>query len=381
MKMEHAWTTTIFKKSFTGCPSGSKYTVSNASVDIAEFLQLQKSGYPVVDARTPAEFQSGHIPGAINLPLFNDEERKVIGTIYKQNGREKAILHGLKFVGPRLKELAEYGLDISDSGEEHKVLIHCWRGGMRSSSLAWLFNLMGIRTCTLRRGYKTFRKYVTDTFQTPVPLTVLGGKTGSAKTLILGELQKQGEQVIDLEGLAYHRGSAFGAIYNMGQRGHVTQEQFENNLAMIMRACTPEKPVWIEDESRQVGSIVIPAGLWENMRSSRVMYLDIPRDIRTSYLVNQYGQDEVHLLKQSFTDIKKRLGDVRYQEALSAMESNDLHGACNIALDYYDRAYEFGLSKRQSSFIKKIKLETIDVAMVTGILLESVYEGNQINQI
>ena len=354
------------EKCCTKCLSLKIENVANQSLDILEFLQLQASGIPVLDVRTPAEFASGHIPGALNLPLFDDEERKIIGTIYKQVSREKAILQGLELVGPRMADLAKQGISHA---VEKKVLVHCWRGGMRSSSLAWLLNLMGIETLTLRRGYKNFRKYVLQTFTHPYQFTILGGKTGSAKTRFLAELQKRGEQMIDLEGLAFHRGSAFGAI---GQSQRQTQEQFENELAVKLRAFDPDKTIWIEDESRHVGSKIIPMEIWENMRHSRVLFLDFAQDVRIEYLKEEYGQiQNMEFLKKAFFDIKKRLGDVSYNDAIKALDSNDLTSACKIALDYYDKAYEYGLSKRDQYTIQKIKLDNLNIEFaVNQILME-----------
>jgi len=343
--------------------------VINEAVGIEEFLQGILSGCRVIDVRTPAEFASGHIPGAVNLPLFSNEERAVVGTTYKQVGRNKAILDGLKFVGPHLHELAKEGMALAETGAAQKkpLLVHCWRGGMRSSSMAWLLNMMEVQTRTLRRGYKGFRNHVLQTFTLPFHFIVLGGKTGSAKTQVLKALQNHGQQVVDLEGLAHHRGSAFGAI---GQKSTVTQEQFENELAVQLRAFDAEKPIWIEDESRHVGRSVIPLGVWEKMRSANVLYLDIPQQVRAQYLLSQYGfQDEVDFLGQAFVDIRKRLGDVNYHEAMAALGDQDLAKAGKIALDYYDRAYEYGLGKRDPATICRINIDSIDMESMAKILL------------
>lgn len=338
--------------------------MANKILDTGEFLERQFSGIPVLDVRTPAEFQSGHIPGAFNLPIFNNEERAIVGTIYKQASREKAILKGLELVGPRLGELAQEGIKIA---RDKTVLIHCWRGGMRSSSVAWLLGMMGVETFTLLKGYKNFRNYVLNTFDLPYKFNVLGGKTGSAKTLLLKELQKRGEQIIDLEGLASHRGSAFGGI---GYEKRPTQEQFENELAMKLRSLDPRKTIWLEDESRHVGSTIIPGAIWEKMRSTRVYFLDLPAKARVNYLLDQYGfQEDMDLLKKAFFDIKKRLGDARYTEAVKALEVNDLASACQIALDYYDKAYEYGLSKRDSGTITRIQADNLNVEIMVDRLL------------
>ena len=338
--------------------------MTNRIADIEEFLEIQFSGACVLDVRTPAEFNEGHIPLAVNLPLFSNDERKIIGTTYKQVSREKAILQALKFVGPELYNLAIKAMAFAG---KKQILIHCWRGGMRSSSVAWLLNMLGRETITLKRGYKAFRNYALKTFSFPYQFRILGGKTGSSKTLLLRELQKKGEQIIDLEGLAFHKGSAFGGI---GQDAHTTQEQFENDLAHALGSMNREKIIWLEDESRHVGRLVIPQFIWEKMRASPVVFLDIPQPVRVEYLKEQYGlQKEIAPLKNAFMDIKKRLGDVRYNDAVSALQNGDFGLACKIALDYYDRAYEFGLSKRNPDSIHKIHFETLDEKQIVEKLV------------
>lgn len=333
-------------------------------IDIDEFLNLKRSGICAIDVRTPAEFEYGHMPGAVNMPLFSNEERAAVGTTYKQAGRNKAILQGLKLAGPRLDELALQGMGHA---REKPALVYCWRGGMRSSSVAWLLNMVEVETCTLRKGYKNFRNYVLKTFDQPRKFVVLGGKTGSAKTRILDELEKKGEQVVDLEGLAFHRGSAFGAI---GQNEKITQEQFENEFAMKLRNLDLQKTIWLEDESRHVGRIVLPLSIWENMRIAPVIFIDIPLNARIEYLTSQYGlTNDSGVLKQAFYDIKKRLGDVRYHEAISALEAGDMGQACKIALDYYDRAYEYGLGKRDQSAVRKIGFENFNMENIVERLL------------
>ena len=342
-------------------------------VEIEEFLKTQQSGIFVIDVRTPAEFEHGHIPGAKNLPLFSNEERALVGTTYKQISRNEAILQGLKFVGPRLHELAQEGLGYSHT---KKVLVHCWRGGLRSASMSWLLNIMGVETCTLSKGYKAFRNYVLQTFERPYKFIVLGGKTGSAKTHILWELRKQGEQVIDLEQLADHRGSAFGRI---GQKEDITQEQFENSLAMELQSFDLKRPIWVEDESRHVGRIVIPLSIWDLMRISQVIYLNIPQIARVEFLMSQYGAtNEIAFLKKAFFDIKKKLGNVRFLEAITALEANDLPLACKIALDYYDKAYEYGLEKRDPNTVHKIQAESINMQFIVKQLLEQVRSNENI---
>jgi len=333
-------------------------------------MNMYHSGVPVIDVRTAGEFGAGHIPGAQNIPLFSNDERKIIGTTYKQTGRNEAIKAALSMVGPQLSLFAE---NTSKYVQDNQLLVHCWRGGMRSSSVAWLLNLLGVEVFTLAKGYKNFRKYVLRSFELPYTLNILGGKTGSAKTLVIAELQKRGQQTVDLESLASHKGSAFGS---MGQGTQPTQEQFENELALILRGFDPKQSIWVEDESRTIGGRMIPLDLWNNMRKSKVFFLDVGVRERIAYLCNQYASpDQRDLLKNSFYNIKKRLGDVRFKEAIEAVDRKDFRTACAIALEYYDRAYEYGLKKRDPDLVTRINIQAPEAEKVANILLEPAFAG------
>lgn len=204
-------------------------------IGVREFLS-QAEKYPVIDVRTPSEFSGGHIRGAINIPLFSDEERAIVGTVYKKEGEEEAILKGLDFVGPKMSDLLKQGVEAAGRGK--KLLIHCWRGGRRSASMAWLFSQGGIDCRLLEGGYKSYRTYVFEILGQKRNIIVVGGMTGSGKTEILKEIAIMGEQVIDLEGLANHRGSAFGAI---GMPPQPTTEHFANILFDEIRTLDAKK--------------------------------------------------------------------------------------------------------------------------------------------
>ncbi|HEU4717669.1 MAG TPA: tRNA 2-selenouridine(34) synthase MnmH, partial [Bacteroidia bacterium] len=212
-------------------------------LSIENFL-LESTGIPVADVRSPAEFAGGHIPGAFNIPLFTNEERAAVGTIYKQQGNEAAVLKGLEFVGPKM---TAFILKARENAPGKKIAVHCWRGGMRSASMAWLFETAGMEVLLLSGGYKAYRNFVLSNTGRKFDLRVVGGETGSGKTDILHELARKGEQVLDLEGLARHKGSSYGAI---GQDPQPTVEQFENDFVHALTKLDPSRPVWIEDESR-----------------------------------------------------------------------------------------------------------------------------------
>ena len=202
-------------------------------INIDEFLELAKS-HLIIDVRSPSEYTHAHIPQAQNLPLFSDEERKVIGTAYKQLSRERAIKFGLDYFGPKMRttiEEVETLAKVSESQTHSSttILVHCWRGGMRSGAVAWLLDLYGFKVFTLEGGYKAYRNWILQQFEKPFNFNIIGGFTGSGKTPLLYGLQKNNKTIIDLEGLANHKGSALGGI---GQPPQPSQEMFENLLGM-----------------------------------------------------------------------------------------------------------------------------------------------------
>ncbi len=332
-------------------------------VHINEFLKLSET-HPIIDVRTSAEFEQGHIPGAVNLPLFTNEERKIIGTIYKQEGKQPAVLKGLELVGPRLHEFIIEANKINNSGI---FLLHCWRGGMRSASMAWLFEVYGFKCFTLKGGYKNFRRNVLDSFNEQKNIVILGGRTGSGKTLVLQELSKQGEQIIDLEKLAHHKGSSFGAL---GEEKQLSQEQFENELWYQFSKIDIQKQCWLEDESRKIGRNVLPDGLWEQMRNAKVMFLDLAIEARVNYLVNEYGKFTRAELTAAIDRISRRLGGLNTKLALEAIVNGDLKTACEISLSYYDKTYGYGMSQREKEKIVFFSFDKLNESEITNELLK-----------
>lgn len=332
-------------------------------ININEFLHFADAN-PVVDVRTPAEYEKGHIPGAINIPLFSNEERAIVGTIYKQQSRQAAIDKGLELVGPKLKSIIE---SVRAAVSNGTILIHCWRGGMRSSSVAWLLELCGFKAYTLKGGYKHYRNHVLNSFKTEKKLVVLGGKTGSAKTHVLNLLKQKGEQVIDLEAIAKHKGSSFGKL---GEEISPTQEQFENILAREWQKIIPEQICWIEDESRLIGNKVVPDALWIQIRNAAVLFIDIPFEERTNFLVREYGKYSIEELTEATKRIQKRLGGQHAKAALLALQNNDLKTACEINLVYYDKAYLFGLNKRDKNKITVVPFDKMDVENIANEIIK-----------
>ncbi len=335
------------------------------ALDIEKFLEEGKNSI-IIDVRTPAEFEQGHIPGAHNIPLFTNEERAEVGTIYKKIGRQEAIHKGLEIFGPRMMSLIEQLLKLSADPDirqgDKTVYIHCWRGGMRSGAVAWLFEVYGYKVFTLKKGYKAFRRWVLDEFEKDRKIIVLGGKTGSGKTLVLHELKKN-IPVIDLEGLAHHKGSSFGSI---GELPQPTQEHFENKLAMELHNTDAKENLLLEDESKLIGQRILPPKLFEQMRNCKVLYLDIPFDERAQYIAEHYGKYPKEDLLAATERILKKL-DTRYsKDALRFIEEGNLLESFKISLKYYDKTYDFGLGKREGNTIVKLEFERVDVEEIAN---------------
>ena len=317
-------------------------------IPVEQFVQLSQK-HTVIDVRSNAEYAHAHITGASSIPLFNDEERAIVGTIYKQQSREDAIKKGLDFFGPKMKEmlLAAEDLIKEKNPDDKTVLVHCWRGGMRSAAVAWLLDLYGFKVYTLIGGYKSFRNWVINELSKNHPFQILGGNTGSGKTIVLQSLKEIYEAVVDLEGLAGHKGSAFG---NIGLPKQPSQEMFENKLAIAIRIEQekyPNKKIWLEDESQRIGTVNIPQTMWVHMRTCEIVFLDIPFYSRLNYLVETYGTLDWVALRDAILRIQKRLGGLETKTAITALEEKNIHGCFEVLLKYYDKQYRKGLENRK----------------------------------
>lgn len=332
-------------------------------IQIEQFITLS-ANFPLIDVRAPSEFEHGHIPGAINIPLFDDEERKVVGTAYKQENKEAAMYAGLEFAGKKLVKLAKAGEKVA--GSKKTLLVHCWRGGMRSKSMVWLFETMGINCYLLDGGYRSYRRYAREVLALPLRLVVIGGRTGSGKTAILIELEKRGQQIIDLEGLAHHKGSAFGAL---GEQDQPSTEQFENTLFNQLLTLDRKKITWIEDESRNIGKCVLPGEFYSIMKESAIIFLDIARELRAERLVGDYASFDTVELKACVLKIEKRLGGDRTKDALESIESGDFYETAMITLHYYDKAYMYSLEKNHKEY-QVLSSKEMDPAHNAELLLK-----------
>jgi tRNA 2-selenouridine synthase len=325
---------------------------------------------PILDVRSPAEFSQGHIPGATNLPLFDDGERAEIGTLYKQKGRRAAMQRGLALVGPRMEALAVTLESTLQTALEAAAIappalrIHCWRGGQRSGSVAWLAHQLDLPVVLLEGGYKAYRRWVLELFERPWPLRLLGGRTGTGKTDLLLALAARGVAVLDLEGRAHHRGSSFGAL---GLPPQPSSEHYENLLAADLAALEGAAEIWLEAESSQVGRCRIPAGLWRQMGQAPALEVRRPLERRVAHLVALYGQQDPAGLAEATHRIARRLGPQRTALALEAIAAGDWAGACRPMLDYYDRCYDHDLS---SHAVQTVELGELGAEQAAALLLE-----------
>ncbi|MBO0359924.1 tRNA 2-selenouridine(34) synthase MnmH [Hymenobacter sp. BT186] len=335
-------------------------------LSLPEFLQGPENA-PILDVRAPIEYAQGHIPGALSLPLFTDEERARIGTTYKQVSQDKAVLLGLDLFGPKMSEMVRAAGKLAPGKE---VRLHCWRGGMRSGTVQWLLELAGFKVHLLNKGYKDYRHWALAQFAEPRPLLVLGGLTGSGKTDVLHELARRQEPLLDLEGLAHHKGSAFGSI---GLPPQPTQEQFENNLAAALGQLPVRNPVWVEDESRTIGGIHIPTPLFEQMSTAPLVVLEIPREVRVRKLAAEYGREDAGALATSILRIRKRLGGLATKEALAAIAEDDMEKMVSLVLDYYDKTYSHGLEGRHAL---RVPSDTCDAAVNANLVLRAARQAN-----
>ena len=316
------------------------------------------------DVRTPAEFAQGHIPGAINLPLFSNEERAIIGTIYKQQSPILALLKGLEFAGAKMRWYVEEAQRLS---QERAIALHCWRGGKRSESMGWLLNQAGFEVMILEGGYKSYRQYAQRFLsEQKAPLLVLSGYTGSGKTEVLHALAKAGEQILDLEALAHHKGSAFGAL---GESPQPTAEQFENDLFEAYYQLDRSRRIWLEDESKAIGRVYLPEGFWRQMTEAPHIKLEVSLTERIRHLVAVYAHFPQEQLIESFQKIRKRLGGQHLNAAVEALSANDYTTAAKIALVYYDKTYEYCLQQKTKATVYPFPVKHFDPEQIARDLI------------
>ena len=354
-----------------------KIDIDNFIIETSASIGSSLRSSITIDVRSPAEFEHAHIPHALNLPLFDNEQRALIGTTYKKQSREAAIKVGLPLFGAKMLPMIEtVEAWIKDRQKENDltkptIYVHCWRGGMRSAAVAWLLDLYGYKVIQLTGGYKAYRNWVLAQFTIPYSLKVLGGYTGSGKTEILHALQEKNYAVIDLEGLAHHKGSAYGAI---GQLPQPSQEMFENLLAeKLLEVNKKQKSIWIEDESQRIGTVLIPTPLFHLMRNSTCYFMTIPFEQRLNFIVEGYGSFDQKSLIEATMRIQKRLGGLETKTAIDFITAGALKEAFSILLKYYDKWYEKNA--------KNEVLPTIELIPVLSEMVDPVHNASLLEKL
>lgn len=322
---------------------------------IEAFLQQSKEGI-IIDVRSPIEYFKGHIPRAINVPLFEDAERAEIGTMYKQKGKETAVTRGLEIVSPKM---VQFVTQVKAIAQGRKVFVYCFRGGMRSNSFAWLMNTSGLEAQILTGGYKAFRNYVLQYFERKFKLILIGGSTGSGKTEILKKLAALEIQSVDLEAIAHHKGSAFGAI---NEERQFPQQNFEHHLFDAFSDLNIDQLVVLEDESQTIGFNKIPHPLWLQMKQATIVKFDIPFELRVQKLVVDYSTTDIAALKECVLKISEKLGGDNAKLCLQYLDEGKLADVARRSLQYYDKAYtHLYYNKKQTIIV--VASDTIDPAI------------------
>jgi tRNA 2-selenouridine synthase len=346
--------------------------MSITKINLETFLAKQHDCL-VLDVRTPAEFAQASIPNAVNIPIFSNEQRAEIGTAYKQVSRKDAIKIGLQYFGPALVNYIIQAETLLAAANKTQIIVHCWRGGMRSAAMAWLLDLYGFTVYQLIGGYKNYRTWALAQFEIQYPIIILGGYTGSGKTYILPHLETEQNKIIDLEGLACHKGSAFGAINMQTQ---VRQEMFENILAMQLFTCMQSKPgaIFLEDESQRIGDLLIPNALWDQMRNTKVAFINLPFSVRLQHILAEYGILPKQELIAATTRIAKRLGGMETKNVLQFIENDEILNAFEILLKYYDKGYQKGLEKREhlKDYLVNIESDVLDFKLNAELVLKNI---------
>ncbi len=307
---------------------------------------LDEKNYILIDVRTPKEFASETIPGAINIPVLLDEERIEVGTAYKQISKEKAKELGINFISKRLPVIFNEINELNKKYKKYKKLIFfCARGGMRSGSMASLFSSIGYRCLKLTDGYKGYRKFISEDLarvNSGIEYIVLHGKTGVGKTKILKELDSRGVSVLDLERYANHKGSIFGAI---GEKKNQSQKRFESLIYEHLKNTT-HKYVFVESESKRIGDVYLPDEISNSMNQGVHILMETSLDHRVKIIMDDYAEASKDDILKCLNFLKKYISKEKIQNYLVLTESSNYPQlAKELMEDYYDSLYQKSIKK------------------------------------
>lgn len=333
----------------------------------------QENYSEIIDVRSPVEFAEDRVPGAINLPVLSNEERIKVGTIYKQVSPFNARKLGSAFVAKNISEsiLSHF----SDKEREYSPLIYCWRGGQRSNSLAIVLSQIGWQVTVLEGGYKTYRAHVREQLKfLPQQFTykVLCGLTGTGKTHILHQLARKGMQVLNLEALANHRGSLLGQEWDNRLEPQPSQKLFESRLLQKLKTFKSNKIVWLESESNKIGQIYLPSILWQKMKASTCIEIQLPIEERVNWLIEKYAHfiEEPELLKSKLAKLKYRYGGDTIASWFRLIDGNRWPELVKELLTvHYDPAYRRSMSQTFQPVESAIELASLsdrDVSQALG---------------
>ena len=275
---------------------------------------------------------------------------------------------GREIVDPKISALFEMA---KNAVQDNEVLVHCWRGGMRSANVAAYLREKGIKAYTLKNGYKAYRNYSRSFFEQPLQLLILGGETGSGKTEILKYLKERGEQVIDMEALANHKGSSFGAL---GELPQPTSEQFENDLFEKWSVVSPKKRCWLEDESHTIGKVYVSEVVWRQMKAAPIIRVVVPKEERVQRLIRDYGQFPKDEIAAAIERITRRLGPQHAKAALEHVALGNTAEVARITLTYYDKAYDHNHQKKNYRNVHFVECSTADARKNADLVLQFVDE-------
>lgn len=317
----------------------------------------------IIDVRSPAEFAEDHMPGAVNLPVLDNAERARVGTIYSQDSHFAARRIGAGLVAANIARHLEGAL--SEKPDDYRPLIYCWRGGMRSNAFATIASKVGWRCGLVTGGYQSWRRAVVSGLRSdtaPFKMVLIDGQTGTAKTEIIRRLIENGAQAVDLEGLAAHRGSVFGAL---GHRGQPSQKAFETKLWDQFRSFDPEKPVIAEAESSKIGNIHIPRRVWESMQAAPRIEITASVAARAKYLTTAYADltgdaDSTLTAIDKLRPFHSKARIAEWRELAAAGEHEAL--AASLIRSHYDPAYSRGRKQAEDGPLIKVGLDDLDGA-------------------